>query len=591
MENKSRYPLTLSVIILLIIFFHNSYAQNSLTGDGFGGRSWYVAHNYQVGAYSAYTICGANNQLYGWGGNNYGELGDATQVASIIPKGIPGMSNVKFYSTGYVSGAIKNDNTAWVWGGTTFSGLSSDPTFMLSDVKFLDGGMSHICFIKNDSTVWAVGQNSYGELGNGMLSSIEYTPVKMLGISNAVRVVAVGHDYSAASIILLSDGTVKVTGGPQAFSPMTLQSNNSSTPSLIPELHNIVDIKGGAVAAFALDGSGNVYSFGRELNGFQFGSLGLGSSDQSLYSYHPPTKLTFPLGAAPIVALSANNDGGTALALDENGYVYGWGDNRIGQLGDGTTINRTTPVLIASGVIDIFAGEIFSYILKADNTLWATGASSTYWTHNTGSIWMNLTDSERHEFTQINPTITPMNLCQIKPSGVVPIKLLYFKCQPDDDKIRLSWFSTEEINFMKYVLEYSNNGITFFPLSSVNGKGSNNYYELLDDKNSGAIFYRLKMFDKDGNYNYSETCFSRFKGKNKLIISPVPSKEIIKVYSKLENSIKSIHIYSVNGQLIKSINNFINGEIINISDFKNGLYILKSVHKNSEIEYTRFIKL
>lgn len=52
------------------------------------------------------------------------------------------------------------------------------------------------------------------------------------------------------------------------------------------------------------------------------------------------------------------------------------------------------------------AGESFSYIVKTDGTLWATGSS------NGGSIWMNLTNTQRNVFTQINPQIAPMNLCK-----------------------------------------------------------------------------------------------------------------------------------------------------------------------------------
>ena len=57
-----------------------------MVGDGFGGRGWYVPHNYQVGAYAGYTVCGDSNQLYAWGGNYSGELGDGTNISSAIPR-------------------------------------------------------------------------------------------------------------------------------------------------------------------------------------------------------------------------------------------------------------------------------------------------------------------------------------------------------------------------------------------------------------------------------------------------------------------------------------------------------------------------
>lgn len=58
-------PITfLSVCFLFIFPCYNLTAQNSMTGDGFGGRGWYSAQNYQVAFYTGYTICGDNKQLY-----------------------------------------------------------------------------------------------------------------------------------------------------------------------------------------------------------------------------------------------------------------------------------------------------------------------------------------------------------------------------------------------------------------------------------------------------------------------------------------------------------------------------------------------
>ncbi len=395
----------------------NLYSQNSLTGDGFGGRSWYVAHNYQVGAYSGYTVCGPTDQLYAWGSNIHGELGIGTLISNTTPVPVPNMTNVKFYTTGYVSGVIKKDSTAWIWGAVyDFTGMviTPNPTQVLSDVKFIDGGLTHIVFVKHDGTVWGAGRNYKGELGNGINSSpiVIIPPVQMTGVTNAVRAIAIGGltGSSPATMILLADSTVKITGGEGQF----MQVSNS-IPVKLPGLNNIVDIKGNNIAAFALNSSGEVYSFGTETS---LGSLGLGVPP---FTYMPPTKITFPAGAAPIIALSANNDGFSALALDENGNVYGWGYNVHGELGDGTFITRNSPKLVATNTKDIFAGETFSYILKADNSLWATGRSG--WPnsggYDYGSIWMNQTNVMRNNFTLIDPTNSQWNLCVPKPFGSV----------------------------------------------------------------------------------------------------------------------------------------------------------------------------
>lgn len=405
----------LLLLITVCIFSFSALAQNSMVGDGFGGRSWYRPHNYQVGAYSAFTVCDTNNQLYGWGHNVYGEFGNGTTISSDTPIAALGMTHVKFYTTGYVSAAIKSDNTAWVWGlgdvsDLIYSGFTSTPVPVLNDVKFVDAGFDHVVFVKNDGTVWGVGSNAAGQLGNGTSSTtLVTTPVQMSGVTNAVRAVALGVTSASsigaggATAVLLSDGTVKLTGGYGWFT-----SVNSNVPITVPGLSGIVDIKGCHSAAYALNAVGEVYAFGKEYSGFP--SLGVGAYTGAIT---PPTKLVFPAGAAPIIALSANNDGHTCLALDENGNVYGWGFNVYGQLGDGTTVNRNIPKLVASNVIDIYAGETFCYILKADSTLRAAGSSSG------GSIWMNLTSTQRSSWTQIKPTLPPMNLCAPKIMGVV----------------------------------------------------------------------------------------------------------------------------------------------------------------------------
>lgn len=61
------------------------------------------------------------------------------------------------------------------------------------------------------------------------------------------------------------------------------------------------------------------------------------------------------------------------LALKADGSLWAWGANDLGQLGDGTTIDRTSPVQIGVGYIALAAGSTHSLALKANGSLWAWG--------------------------------------------------------------------------------------------------------------------------------------------------------------------------------------------------------------------------
>lgn len=380
-----------------------------MVGDGFGGRLWYKPTNYTVGSYSGYSICyndacnSGTNQLYGWGNNEYEQLGYALGVmmGCNTPTPIPNMTDVKYYSTGYNMGAIKNDGTGWVWG----TGLFSTPTNVISNAKFVDGSILSISFVKNDGTVWSLGANSDGNFGNGTTSPISSTvPVQMQGITNAVRV---ANGY-ITTYVLLNDGKVKAVGSNYLSSSSNCflgigssTITNTLFPLSITSLNKIIDIKAHSFATAVLDSLGDVYIWGRG------GYIGDGMN----IDRPSPTKLNT---LSNIVAISGCADGDHFLALDANKNCYAWGDNFYGQLGFATPNSALTPTLVATNVIDIMAGEFFSYIVKDDGSLWCSGMS------NGGSIWLNLSDMPRGQFTQLNPSLVP-GACYVGGSSAIGV--------------------------------------------------------------------------------------------------------------------------------------------------------------------------
>ena len=85
--------------------------------------------------------------------------------------------------------------------------------------------------------------------------------------------------------------------------------------------------------------------------------------------------------AEPLAAEDQEGSGQSAASVTEAsqpaGRVWSWGFNRDGQLGDGTTANRSTPVRVEglSGVVDVSSGRQHSLALKTDGTVWAWGGN------------------------------------------------------------------------------------------------------------------------------------------------------------------------------------------------------------------------
>lgn len=443
-------------ILLRIMFAQQVLSQNLMVGDGFGGRLWYKPYNYTTGSYSAYTICGEEKQLYAWGNNSIGQLGNGNYIHSTNAVQVLGMSNVKYYSTGYIMGAIKEDNSGWTWGNPMGPiNNAYNPTKVIDDVYFVDGGMTSLAFVKLDGTVWSVGLNQYGEFGDGIqYEPFSHIPKQMNNIQNAVRTAQ--GEYTTA--VLLKNGEVWVSGR-NTFGGLGATCPDVTIAQKVDGLPFIVDIKSNSSSTIALDQEGNVWQWG---NG-----------------YFSPSKL---IKSKNIVAIAGCNDGSHFLALDENHNCFGWGLNSFGQLGISNTMYSTQiPQYICSDVNDIMCGEYYSYIIKTDGSLWASGSSAAG--AGTSSIWLNLSNITRCEFTKLDLTIPELNLCNTKNEEVDTVAI---------------------IDTVTTVLPDSSN-LVFPNAFTPNGDGLNDYFGPIIKDISKIEFYELTIYNRLGNRVFHST--------------------------------------------------------------------------------------
>ncbi|KKU34963.1 MAG: RCC1 repeat-containing protein, partial [Candidatus Wolfebacteria bacterium GW2011_GWC2_46_275] len=255
------------------------------------------------------------------------------------------------------------DFAAGTLASTTIVGAGMTANVQLSSNYIsIAGGGYHSVALKSDGTVWAWGRNNYGELGEGSGIS-KSTPVQVSGLSDVIAVSA-GGDHALA---LKSDGTVWAWGynaNGQLGDGTTI---NKTTPIQIAGLSGVRTVLAGSLHSLVLKDDGTVWAWGE--NGQ--GQLGDGTT----------TDKTTPVqvvGLTGVESIGGGNDSSHSFALKDDGTVWAWGDNYSGQLGDGTTTDKTTPVQVVglTGVESIGGGFYFSVALKNDGTIWTWGANT-----------------------------------------------------------------------------------------------------------------------------------------------------------------------------------------------------------------------
>lgn len=109
---------------------------------------------------------------------------------------------------------------------------------------------------------------------------------------------------------------------------------------------------------------------------YAWGNNGLGQlGDGTVTSRSHPGGVLAPQEASMFTGARAIAVGGAhSMAVRQDGTVWAWGNNTSGELGDGTTTNRTTPVqVLGPGVIAVSAGTMHTLALRSDGTVWAWG--------------------------------------------------------------------------------------------------------------------------------------------------------------------------------------------------------------------------
>ena len=336
------------------------------------------------GSYHSLAVL-SDGMVRAWGANNYGQLGDNTIVARRTPVQVLSITNTVAVAGGVDhSLAVLADGTVRAWGWNVYGQLGDNTTTTRYNPVAVTGITNavavttqgpHSLALLADGTVKAWGGNNKGQLGDGTTTNRNRW-IRTVGIGYRAPSAATGIGHS---LLLQADGTVNAWGwnifGQQGDGTTTTRP----TPLLLSGITNAVAVSGGGSHSLALLANGTVKAWGDN----SWGQLGDASTTQ-----RTSPGMVCNVGAAagtcaanPLSNVVAIAGGGShTLALLADGTVRAWGNNTNGRLGDGTTLQRLSPVAALSGISNVIAiasGESHSLALLADGSVraWGLGTS------------------------------------------------------------------------------------------------------------------------------------------------------------------------------------------------------------------------
>lgn len=272
-----------------------------------------------------------NNNLYAWGYNEYGQTGTGSNAAYIN-------TPTKVNS---ITGNIKKIYTI------------DKSTFALTD----------------DGSVYAWGDNTNGLLGLGVSDAIVNTPQKITSINGFIEDLVV-NKLKFSVFALTADNSLYAWGDNQ-YGQLGIENNNGiiNTPIKVNGINGYIQqIYTGVYSTYALTDDNSVYAWGQNQNG----QLGLGLDNVTV---NTPAKVN---GITENIKEFITNRYSVYVLTDDNS-LYLWGNNMNGQLGLGKenpVINTPTKIDTFGAVKNVYTAQFATFIVTTDNALYASGANN-----------------------------------------------------------------------------------------------------------------------------------------------------------------------------------------------------------------------
>ena len=312
-----------------------------------------------------------NGELWTWGLNNYGNLGhnQAHQAKISSPVQVGSATNwVRLMGSGggTSAGAINTDAELWVWGRNEYGQLGQNDRTSLSSPTQIPGSWTYgsisdnsMAAVNTSGELWSWGQNEYGQIGQSNTTKYS-SPVQVPG-STWVSVIGGSGAFKGVK----TDGTLWCWGYNHRGQLGVNNTTNYSSPKQVPgttwTLSNNTSRGEQAVRFMKTDGT--MWSWGYN------GGLGLNDTVKRSSPTQIPGTDWSTIGGATYNGIATKTDG----------TLWMWGTNNKGILGQNEgpgAASRSSPIQVGSGT-DWLVGHTpdNKYVIatKTDGTLWSWG--------------------------------------------------------------------------------------------------------------------------------------------------------------------------------------------------------------------------
>jgi hypothetical protein len=581
------------------------------------------------------TLASGGTIVVGAAGFNSGSLifRNFTQAGSGTAQNITttGTSNIQFNSNNTFAGPVTSSSPGLFFNGTTFNGLvnctktgptndnSQGSNIFNAPATFTANGTGYLLMTNNtpdayNSDVKFV-QTSTGRIYPNYNGNSTYAGNLMI-TSPAATAITFGSGTGTATLTGTGGQNISITAGTPTPVFTRLVINN--TGSGVTLTNTSISVSNNLVLTSGLLNTTTSYLL-TMLNG---STTAPGDATSTSYVNGPMqyqkstagvTTLNFPIGTSPDCrpfVLTVNHSNGTLYTYQAQlfnigatllNYALPPSITRVSQVHYWTIgrssagVNQPTAGLSGNQTIQLFFGsDDFvsdgSTLTVAKNvytapTNWIDiggvgGPAYNAGASLTGSITSTSSPTAFNSFS----TFTLAN--KIGGSNVLPIELLYFRAQPDNNRVDLQWATSTESNNSYFTIEKSKDGVSFDSLQKIateapNGNSSVELNYNTQDPNpyAGISYYRLKQTDLDGKQQYSAIVSVDFIKRQSLSIYPNPTRGSIYVtgVDPSETSLKA-EWFDLSGKLLlQGTVSAQGGAAMLTTNFNNGVYLLRLI--------------